>query len=346
VNLHAVSEKRLKLARKGAVLFPKSGASILTNSRAKLGFNAYVVSHLAIVDALPQFLDDDFLYHWLCTLDMSQASQSEDGYPSLRLSDIAAFEIPLPPLAEQQRLVNRIESLTSRLEEARNARLSAADETANSFRSIIAAAFNSFNAAPTRRLGDIARIIGGNSIPEDGPRPASDIDRIGLMKVSDMNTVGNETMLRSCRLETTRVHAKEKRLRVVPAGAVVFPKRGGAIATNKKRTLAIPAALDPNMMGVFPMEGSGLSSEFLRWWFESIDLADLQEDGGIPQVNKKHLDPLEIPVPSFAEQNRLVERLDALAKKQTELRRLQAETEAELAAFTPALLAKAFRGEL
>jgi hypothetical protein len=30
----------------------------------------------------------------------------------------------------------------------------------------------------------------------------------------------------------------------------------------------------------------------------------------------------------------------------SELRRLQTETEAELAAFTPALLAKAFRGEL
>jgi hypothetical protein len=32
--------------------------------------------------------------------------------------------------------------------------------------------------------------------------------------------------------------------------------------------------------------------------------------------------------------------------KHTELRRLQTETEAELAVFTPALLAKAFRGEL
>jgi hypothetical protein len=41
-----------------------------------------------------------------------------------------------------------------------------------------------------------------------------------------------------------------------------------------------------------------------------------------------------------------VSRLDALAAKQTELRRLQTETEAALAAFTPALLAKAFRGEL
>jgi hypothetical protein len=46
-----------------------------------------------------------------------------------------------------------------------------------------------------------------------------------------------------------------------------------------------------------------------------------------------------------AAQRRIVSRLDALAAKQTELRRLQTETEAELAAFTPALLAKAFRGE-
>ena len=47
-----------------------------------------------------------------------------------------------------------------------------------------------------------------------------------------------------------------------------------------------------------------------------------------------------------AEQRRIVARLDALAAKNSELRRLQTETEAELAAFTPALLAKAFRGEL
>ena len=36
----------------------------------------------------------------------------------------------------------------------------------------------------------------------------------------------------------------------------------------------------------------------------------------------------------------------ALGAKHSQLRRLQTETEAELAAFTPALPAKAFRGEL
>jgi hypothetical protein len=46
------------------------------------------------------------------------------------------------------------------------------------------------------------------------------------------------------------------------------------------------------------------------------------------------------------EQLRIVSRLDALAAKHAKLRRLQAETEAEHAAFALSLLAKAFRGEL
>jgi len=166
------------------------------------------------------------------------------------------------------------------------------------------------------------------------------------MKVSDMNAPGNEFTVTRCRLETDQASAKRFKLRVVPVGAVVFPKRGGAIATNKKRTLAIPAALDPNMMGVYPLPDSGLESGYLHWWFESLDLAELQDDGGIPQVNKKHLAPLQIPVPAKREQRRIVSRLESLRAKLDLLRRLQQDVEAELEQFTPALLAKAFRGEL
>jgi len=166
------------------------------------------------------------------------------------------------------------------------------------------------------------------------------------MKVSDMNAPGNERLINGCKLETTRAAASARKLRIVPAGAVVFPKRGGAIATNKKRVLALPSALDPNLMGVYPRANSGLISDFLFWWFESLDLAELQEDGGIPQVNKKHLDPLPIPILVEPEQCAIVARLDALREKLDEMRRLQREVETALVAFTPALLAKAFRGEL
>ncbi|MDP2811846.1 MAG: restriction endonuclease subunit S [Rhodocyclaceae bacterium] len=167
-----------------------------------------------------------------------------------------------------------------------------------------------------------------------------------MLKVSDLNDAGNETAVVGCRLETTRGYAASKRLRIVPRGAVVFPKRGGAIATNKKRILGISAALDPNMMGVFPLEDSGLTSEFLRWWFESIDLAEIQEDGGIPQINKKHIGPLEIPLPTPVEQEHIVAHLESLWAKLNQIRGLQNDAEIDLAALLPSILAKAFRGEL
>ena len=119
VNELAVREKRLKKARKGASVFPKSGASILTNSRAMLGCDSYIVSHLAIVDANQTLLDDYYLHYFLRTVDFGKFVQSEEGYPSLRLSDISALDIPIPPLAEQRRIVARIEELTRRAEDAR-----------------------------------------------------------------------------------------------------------------------------------------------------------------------------------------------------------------------------------
>ncbi len=100
------------------------------------------------------------------------------------------------------------------------------------------------------------------------------------------------------------------------------------------------------MMGVYPLPASGLEPAYLYWWFESLELASLQDDGGIPQVNKKHLAPLQIPVPGKHKQRAIVARLDALRAKLESLRRLQGEVELELGRFLPALLAQAFRGEL
>ena len=53
-----------------------------------------------------------------------------------------------------------------------------------------------------------------------------------------------------------------------------------------------------------------------------------------------------IPVPPLAEQRRIVAELDALQAEVDALKRLQAETATELDALLPAILDKAFKGEL
>ena len=64
-------------------------------------------------------------------------------------------------------------------------------------------------------------------------------------------------------------------------------------------------------------------------------------------INQKGIGQITLKFPKDkVEQRYIVKYLDSLRSKAEELRRLQDETEAEFATFTPALLAKAFRGEL
>ena len=58
------------------------------------------------------------------------------------------------------------------------------------------------------------------------------------------------------------------------------------------------------------------------------------------------VEAMEIPVPPLAEQRRIVAELDALQAEVDALKRLQAETAAELDALLPAILDRAFKGEL
>jgi type I restriction enzyme S subunit len=69
-----------------------------------LGVDAYIVSHLAAIEPLPDRLDTYWAYFWLCTVDMKEFIDNP-SYPSLRLSEISKLIIPLPPLEDQRRIV-------------------------------------------------------------------------------------------------------------------------------------------------------------------------------------------------------------------------------------------------
>jgi type I restriction enzyme M protein len=108
VNAKALAELRLELFPSGTILFPKSGASTFLNHRVVMGAPAYVSSHLACIicdelKALPKFV-----YYLLCRVDARDITPDQ-AYPSLRLTEIGAIQIPLPPLEVQHEIVAEIE---------------------------------------------------------------------------------------------------------------------------------------------------------------------------------------------------------------------------------------------
>jgi type I restriction enzyme S subunit len=66
----------------------------------------------------------------------------------------------------------------------------------------------------------------------------------------------------------------------------------------------------------------------------------------MPKISQPKLEALPVPMPPLPEQCRIVAELDALQAQVDTLKRLQAETSAELDALLPAILDRAFKGEL
>lgn len=115
VNDACVSKKKLILAKKGTLLFPKSGAAILNNNRAILGIDGYIVSHLAAIEADSTKVDPKYLYYYFCNLDMLDYCDNS-GYPSLKLSVIKKIQIPLPPISEQKLIVSKLDAQMAQIE--------------------------------------------------------------------------------------------------------------------------------------------------------------------------------------------------------------------------------------
>lgn len=94
----------------------------------------------------------------------------------------------------------------------------------------------------------------------------------------------------------------------IDMGSIIFPKRGAAISTNKVRLLAQPSLLDTNIMALTVTNGQ-VHNEYLFYWFIRKGLWQIADTTSVPQINNKHILPLQFPFPSFAEQERIADAL-------------------------------------
>jgi type I restriction enzyme S subunit len=146
----------------------------------------------------------------------------------------------------------------------------------------------------TIKLGKVVRIQSGYSpssftLTDNGPIP--------YIKVEDMNNCNKYQ-------NESRFYTDDIK-RSVPAGAVIFPKRGAAIMNNKVRIAERDICMDTNMMALIP-DQQYLDSEYLFNLLIHEKLYKIADTSTIPQINNKHIDPYIIPLPSISEQKEIV----------------------------------------
>lgn len=156
-------------------------------------------------------------------------------------------------------------------------------------------------------VDQLATLLSGHT-PKDAGTKTTPLGDIHWFKVGDMNQDGNEEFLKSAQARFDGHIVSQLGLKIAPAGTIVFPKRGGAISTNKKRRLGIAASYDLNMMGMIPDE---VIADWFWWWFCMIDLGQLCDGSNVPQINNPDIAPLAVPIPPTAEQRQIMKRLVA-----------------------------------
>jgi len=156
------------------------------------------------------------------------------------------------------------------------------------------------------RVGSVLNVTSGMTF-DKGLEKVDGV--IPYVKVGNMSMPGNELVITT----SSRFIDPDGRMEdwIIPAGSIIFPKRGGAIATNKKRIVKDPIFVDLNTMALTPTKG-GVDTAYVYQWLSSVDLATLNTGTSVPQINHKDIEPLPFPLPPRAEQHRIVAKVDQL----------------------------------
>ena len=263
------------------------------------------------------------------------------GFTAIRREQLADVEIPIPPLPEQRRIVTRIEELTSRVEQARTFLEEAQKEISDSFQSGLDGVFSESDdhGWVTKSVKEICKP------PQYGFTASAVNEKVGpqLLRITDIqNGEVDWHTVPYCVCDDLEKYKLE-------SGDIVFARTGAT--TGKTYLIQDPpkAVFASYLIRLRP--SNEILSDFLYWYFQSSNywasVFSGIDEGNRPNMNGSKLADLKVPYPkNKKEQRRIVKYLVELREKSERIRRLQNETELELGSLVPALLAKAFRGEL
>ncbi len=307
---------------------------------------AIVSSHYFLFSLDETKLDRRFLGYCIQThafRDQVEA-QGSTNYAAIRPTDVLGYEIPLPPLAEQRRIVARIEEIAGRVRQAQALRRETSEEVeVLSVRGMGTLFDEAVEKCRSQPLGEIVAMRGGGTPSKSNPFYwAGTIPWITPKDMKRRALTDAEDHISECA-------TKETPAKVIEPGAVVVVVRGMILAhTFPAAVLRSPAAINQDMKALV---GRGqILPEFLCWclWARNERVLELVEKSthDTRKLETCRLLNIPIPVPSISEQSQIVAELDALQAEVDSLKRLQSDAAAELDALLPAILDRAFRGEL
>ena len=345
VTPKALEKCSLRMCKVGDVLIAMYGATI--GKVAIAGIN--LTTNQACCACTPLFVFNKYLMYYLMASKKTFIEMGEGGaQPNISREKIVAFPFPLPPLAEQHRIVAKIEELLPKVEEYGKAQ----------------DALNKLNAELPERLKKsiLQEAIEGRLVPQDpNDEPASILlDKIrqenaqlvkaGILKKKDLIETpitedeipfeipeswewvrfGDITINRDSERVPLSVDERSKLMKIYDyygASGVIdkvdkylFDKpllligEDGANLINRSSPIAFIATGKywvNNHAHVLDYTNEDLM-QYMCWYINAISLVDYVTGTAQPKMNQEKMNSILVALPPLAEQHRIVEKLEQL----------------------------------
>lgn len=286
-------------------------------------------------------LDIDFVFYQLLYLQPDIAGKQGAVFASINKSEIAALPIAYASPPEQRRIVAILDEAFEGIATAKaNAERNLLNARAI-FESHLQSVFTQRGDGwVSTTIGESCTLKSGTTVPVSIERSSGDIPYV---KVAEMTLPDNQDGITTSIRFLDRPDVKPGWL--IPKGAVIFPKRGGAILTNKKRLSLVDMCADLNIMSVIPSES--ITPEFLYFYFLTVDMRKLGTGSSIPQINNYDIAPLEISFPkSLLKQAEIAGSIRSLESESQALESIYQQKLTALDDLKKSLLNQAFTGQL
>jgi type I restriction enzyme S subunit len=312
-------------ARNGAIgiVPPELDGAVVTND-----FPLFYLDQDRIDSAFLGWLGRTHGFVELCV----RASEGTTNRVRLQEDRFLALEISLPPMAEQRRVVARIEELAAQIQEVRALR----EEIEENLHSMLSAAHRQIaNGAPRRPLGEVAPLNRRPvTVEAEKSYPQIAVRSFGRGAFHKPPLIGSEVtwekpfLVKTGDILVSNIKAWEGAL------AVARPEDDGRFGSHRYLTCVPNEGVATALFVCFHL----LSPEGLSEIGEaSPGSADRNRT-----LSAKAFMRMPIPLPEYSKQLWF----DSLCREVDALRQLQTETAAELDAMLPSILNRAFREQL
>lgn len=298
-----------KLFPKGAIVFPKNGAAVSTNKKRILKYDSIVDLNTGVA-IFPKSINEKFAYYWFIDTDFKKYVRG-GALPTLDIKSLKDKPFPSIDKSTQLAIVTELDKI--------NELIRLKKELLKDFDNLAQSLFYEMFGDPVENeKGWEVETVQNSCTLKSGDSKAnnSKVGTLPYIKVGDMNLPENENYIN---ISTNYVDKETNIKRIFPIGTIIFPKRGGAILTNKKRLTNVEICCDLNIMGVTP--GNMLNKYYLFQYFKILDLSTICSGSTVLQLNNCDINPLRIPLPPLSLQHLFAQRIEQIEREKSEVQK-------------------------